>query len=233
MPPRSVCLNVFTTSLGSGSVKKESEVVVRETKAGNGDGAAEERARHDSVQEGAYCFTLGIFATQSKLGEILSRHVSHRSSDSIATSKPFAQAFTAAHTSPIASTTIDVATLPADIRGIVNPFFSTVLPTTCSTCTRPPPSGHSLLRCSRCKRAYYCSRTCQKQAWKTHKADCDPTSSPSPYSVLDTPDVSMPGSPATAADEHQFNLAAPVARDVASQCGAIQDAMYGLSTTAH
>ncbi|OAG00222.1 uncharacterized protein CC84DRAFT_1169052 [Paraphaeosphaeria sporulosa] len=204
MPPRSVCLNVFTTSLGSGSVKKESEVVVRETKAGNGDGAAEERARHDSVQE-----------------------------DSIATSKPFAQAFTAAHTSPIASTTIDVATLPADIRGIVNPFFSTVLPTTCSTCTRPPPSGHSLLRCSRCKRAYYCSRTCQKQAWKTHKADCDPTSSPSPYSVLDTPDVSMPGSPATAADEHQFNLAAPVARDVASQCGAIQDAMYGLSTTAH
>ncbi|KAF9729432.1 hypothetical protein PMIN02_002903 [Paraphaeosphaeria minitans] len=203
MPPRSVCLNVFTTSLGSGSVKREPEVV-RETKTGDRVGAAEERARHDSVQE-----------------------------DSIATSKPFGQAFAAANTSPIASTTIDVTTLPADIRGIVHPFFSTVLPTTCSTCTRPPPSGHSLLRCSRCKRTYYCSRTCQKQAWKTHKADCDPASTPSPYSVLDTPDVSMPGSPATAADEHQFNMAPLVARDVASQCGAIQDAMYGAATTAH
>ncbi|KAF2438217.1 hypothetical protein P171DRAFT_437280 [Karstenula rhodostoma CBS 690.94] len=197
MPPRSVCLNVFTTSLGSRSVNKEPEVVVRETKGGDGVGAAEERVRHDSVQE-----------------------------DSIAPSKPFAQAFSTANPSPITSTTIDVATLPADIGGIANPFFSTVLPTTCSTCTRPPPSGHSLLRCSRCKRAYYCSRTCQKQAWKTHKADCDPASAPSPSSSLDTPDVSMPGSPATATDEHQF-------LDMASQCDAIHDAIYGASTPAH
>lgn len=50
---------------------------------------------------------------------------------------------------------------------------------------------------------------------------------------MNTPDVSMPGSPATAADDHQFNLAAPIARDVANQCDAIHDAVYGAPTTAH
>lgn len=55
MPPRSVCLNVFTTSLGSSPLKKEPEVVVRETQAEDGVGAVEERARHDSVQEGTKC----------------------------------------------------------------------------------------------------------------------------------------------------------------------------------
>jgi hypothetical protein len=64
MPPRSVCLNVFTTSLGSGSVNKEAEVVVKEVKGANGDGAAEERARHDSVQEGTYRLILDISIAQ-------------------------------------------------------------------------------------------------------------------------------------------------------------------------
>ncbi|KAF1966542.1 hypothetical protein BU23DRAFT_560119 [Bimuria novae-zelandiae CBS 107.79] len=174
MPPRSVCLNVFTTSLGHGSVKKEAEVVVKEMES-KSDGTAEERKRHDSLQE-----------------------------DSLSTTS-FTHSFASrTNASPVNATTIDVAALPADATGAADPFFSTTLPTTCSTCTRPPPSGHSLLRCSRCKRAYYCSRTCQKQAWKGHKADCDPVSAPSPSSVLETPDVSVPGSPAMATDEHHF-----------------------------
>eukprot|EP00041_Stephanoeca_diplocostata_P035189 m.1230952 g.1230952 ORF g.1230952 m.1230952 type:complete len:261 (-) comp24657_c0_seq1:925-1707(-) len=41
----------------------------------------------------------------------------------------------------------------------------------------------SLQRCSRCKTVRYCSRRCQKQGWRAHKAECDsiqrvPTSAP-------------------------------------------------------
>ncbi|TCD63310.1 hypothetical protein EIP91_005691 [Steccherinum ochraceum] len=32
--------------------------------------------------------------------------------------------------------------------------------------------GEELLRCSRCKDAYYCSKDCQKVAWKSHKSIC-------------------------------------------------------------
>lgn len=52
MPPRSVCLNVFTTSLGSGK-EKEEIVSVREVESevvGKKEHVVEERARHDSVQ---------------------------------------------------------------------------------------------------------------------------------------------------------------------------------------
>jgi hypothetical protein len=38
----------------------------------------------------------------------------------------------------------------------------------CIWCHKP-----QLLRCSRCKCAFYCSRTCQKQHWGLHKFVCD------------------------------------------------------------
>ncbi len=41
---------------------------------------------------------------------------------------------------------------------------------TCSYCRKA--SATPLKACSRCKAAYFCDRTCQKQAWKGHKLVC-------------------------------------------------------------
>jgi MYND finger len=35
-----------------------------------------------------------------------------------------------------------------------------------------------LLRCSKCKKAYYCSRECQLEAWKSHKGSCKALNGP-------------------------------------------------------
>ncbi|XP_055029268.2 histone-lysine N-methyltransferase SMYD3 [Misgurnus anguillicaudatus] len=43
------------------------------------------------------------------------------------------------------------------------------LKTTCHNCLK---RGESLLRCSQCKTARYCSAQCQKQAWPEHKREC-------------------------------------------------------------
>ena len=44
----------------------------------------------------------------------------------------------------------------------------------CDNCHESPPK---LLRCVRCLNAFYCSKTCQKEAWKAmHKAECVPSS---------------------------------------------------------
>ena len=32
---------------------------------------------------------------------------------------------------------------------------------------------HNLLRCSKCKSVYYCTKECQKDHWKIHKAECN------------------------------------------------------------
>jgi hypothetical protein len=46
-------------------------------------------------------------------------------------------------------------------------------PLSCRHCKRSKPqSGDRLLRCSRCKKAYYCSADCQKQDWAVHKNKC-------------------------------------------------------------
>ena len=44
----------------------------------------------------------------------------------------------------------------------------------CANCDKP----HSKSRCSRCKQVWYCSKTCQKHAWKEHKIVCKKTKKP-------------------------------------------------------
>jgi hypothetical protein len=56
----------------------------------------------------------------------------------------------------------------------------------------PPPSrrhcslcgtaGRGLLRCSRCKSAWYCNASCQKRGWNKHKPDCKPAGGAAPSS---------------------------------------------------
>eukprot|EP01088_Endostelium_zonatum_P008993 TRINITY_DN2218_c0_g1_i1.p1 TRINITY_DN2218_c0_g1~~TRINITY_DN2218_c0_g1_i1.p1 ORF type:complete len:259 (+),score=49.46 TRINITY_DN2218_c0_g1_i1:103-879(+) len=41
-------------------------------------------------------------------------------------------------------------------------------------CARCGKSGVKLLRCGRCKKAWYCSQDCQRRAWTTHKTQCQP-----------------------------------------------------------
>jgi MYND finger len=45
----------------------------------------------------------------------------------------------------------------------------------CANCSGP--GQPSLLSCSGCKQTKYCSRTCQKSHWKTHKLDCSKATS--------------------------------------------------------
>ena len=47
--------------------------------------------------------------------------------------------------------------------------------TQCANCSGP--GQPSLLSCSACKQTKYCSRTCQKSHWKTHKLHCSKASS--------------------------------------------------------
>lgn len=44
----------------------------------------------------------------------------------------------------------------------------------CNYCGFTPSLDYSFQRCARCKRAYYCSRECQKVDWSSHKKSCAP-----------------------------------------------------------
>jgi hypothetical protein len=44
----------------------------------------------------------------------------------------------------------------------------------CSKAEDPSQVGGKLLVCKRCRTAYYCSKECQRAAWKEHKASCEP-----------------------------------------------------------
>ncbi|KAF9474260.1 hypothetical protein BDN70DRAFT_884996 [Pholiota conissans] len=50
----------------------------------------------------------------------------------------------------------------------------------CSQCMKPSSNGAELLKCSKCKIAWYCSRECQKAQWPTHKKVCKEASSSMP-----------------------------------------------------
>ncbi|KAI1705998.1 MYND finger domain-containing protein [Ditylenchus destructor] len=42
----------------------------------------------------------------------------------------------------------------------------------CSNCFLPPSDGKKLMACAACTFARYCSKECQRLAWKVHKAEC-------------------------------------------------------------
>jgi hypothetical protein len=63
----------------------------------------------------------------------------------------------------------NVATLPEGI-GKDDPAEMSQLPDKCAECGGP--GKPKLLLCSKCKAAKYCSSTCQKKGWKSHKIQC-------------------------------------------------------------
>ncbi|EAT80337.2 hypothetical protein SNOG_12524 [Parastagonospora nodorum SN15] len=65
----------------------------------------------------------------------------------------------------------------------------------CTTCS----GGPAKRRCSRCKAAYYCDRSCQKTDWKAHRNVCEPAQQT--YSSPATPNFSNPASPTHEAAE--------------------------------
>lgn len=52
--------------------------------------------------------------------------------------------------------------------------FAEDVETSCNACGFTPSLDYSFQRCARCKEAYYCSRECQKEDWKSHKKICTP-----------------------------------------------------------
>ena len=57
-------------------------------------------------------------------------------------------------------------------RGVEN-LGSEVRPATIEVCQNCGKGGKvALLQCSRCKKAKYCNRKCQKENWKVHKKNC-------------------------------------------------------------
>ena len=56
--------------------------------------------------------------------------------------------------------------------------------TFCGHCAKVPAPGEKLLRCARCKDLCFCSRECQKLAWKCHRKVCVDQSKRKPSMVL-------------------------------------------------
>lgn len=69
---------------------------------------------------------------------------------------------------------------------------SSPTPSECAACLVPAVSGSALLRCGRCKRAWYCGRQCQRSHWLKHKQVCRASSASA------TPTPAKPNTPASA-----------------------------------
>ncbi|GAQ84429.1 hypothetical protein KFL_001880220 [Klebsormidium nitens] len=61
----------------------------------------------------------------------------------------------------------------------------------CSECSKEG----AALRCSRCKRVFYCSKACQQRDWPTHKRTCSPGALPEAESVVNQAGTTGGGSP--------------------------------------
>ena len=86
----------------------------------------------------------------------------------------------------------------------------------CPTIRTPPPA--TLLQCSRCQNASYCSKACQRAAWKNHKAYCETAAS---RQVALCPDTSP-------AHRHVLDgWVLPTLAEVATVFGASRDLVHG------
>ena len=64
----------------------------------------------------------------------------------------------------------DVTGVDTKTKEKIQKFLATFRPdNACAHCMACRPS---LLRCSKCKKVFYCNRDCQKQDWQTHKLRC-------------------------------------------------------------
>ena len=52
------------------------------------------------------------------------------------------------------------------------PSFNDTKTTLKKVCEMCHTNGSSMLKCSACNCTYYCTRECQKRAWKYHKSAC-------------------------------------------------------------
>ena len=108
---------------------------------------------------------LGTFGTRSEWKEL------HSEATRIALSPLFSYSF------------IKIPSMKADVENAnigssslkSPPFEASQSLTQCANCSGP--GQPSLLSCSACKQTKYCSRTCQKSHWKTHKLHCSKASS--------------------------------------------------------
>ena len=66
-------------------------------------------------------------------------------------------------------------TTAANIGKLPPPPTSKTDNSKCDYCTN---KCQTLLRCTRCRQAHYCSKTCQRSDWKVHKRVCTPVPHP-------------------------------------------------------
>lgn len=67
------------------------------------------------------------------------------------------------------------------LHGHDDPESQCICPRTCNYCGAEEAFGappRILLRCGRCRDAYYCNRECQRRDWKSHKPSCYPSTLP-------------------------------------------------------
>eukprot|EP01029_Cantina_marsupialis_P025687 TRINITY_DN68090_c0_g1_i1.p1 TRINITY_DN68090_c0_g1~~TRINITY_DN68090_c0_g1_i1.p1 ORF type:complete len:281 (-),score=99.54 TRINITY_DN68090_c0_g1_i1:10-780(-) len=70
----------------------------------------------------------------------------------------------------------------------------------CYSCLKP----HSKLRCSRCRRVFFCDKNCQKKSWKRHSKSCIP---PTPTEIIALKMAALPKMPEglTEEDKKKWN----------------------------